>query len=86
LTDLQSLPFASGAEIGDFKKARLLLKSLIQSDPKNSFGWLAAARVEELDGKLQAAKNILAQGLQQVEDSEDIWIECARLETQDKAK
>jgi len=64
LTDLQSLPFATGGDIGDFKKARLLLKSLIQSDPKNSFGWLAAARVEELDGKVQAAKNILAQGLQ----------------------
>lgn len=64
LTDLASIPIASGIEIGDYKKARLLLKSLIQSDPKNSFGWIAAARVEELDGKAQAARNILAQGLQ----------------------
>lgn len=58
----------------------------MQSDPKNSFGWIAAARVEELDGKLQAARNILAQGLQSAEDNEDIWIECARLETQERAK
>jgi pre-mRNA-processing factor 6 len=36
---------------------------VIQTDPKNSFGWIAAARVEELDGKLPAARSILAQGL-----------------------
>lgn len=59
---------------------------MIQTDPKSSFGWIAAARVEELDGKLQAARSILAQGLQKAEDSEDIWIELARLETPDKAR
>ena len=52
LTDLASIPISSGTEIGDYKKARLLLKSLIQSDPQSSFGWISAARVEELDGKL----------------------------------
>jgi len=36
------------------------LKSVIQANPKNSFGWIAAARVEELDKKLNAARNILA--------------------------
>lgn len=60
LTSLASLPQLSENEIGDFKKARLLLKSVIQTDPKNSFGWIAAARVEELDGKLPAARSILA--------------------------
>ena len=37
-------------DIHDFKKARLLLKSVINTDPKNSQAWIASARVEELDG------------------------------------
>lgn len=52
LTSLASLPKFTETEIGDFKKARLLLKSVILTDPKNSFGWIAAARIEELDGKM----------------------------------
>jgi hypothetical protein len=35
------------------KKARLLLRSALASNPKNSDIWLSAARVEELDGKLK---------------------------------
>ncbi len=39
--------------LGDVKKARLLLKSALASNPKNPDIWLSAARVEELDGKLK---------------------------------
>lgn len=60
LTDLASIPINSEADIGDFKKARLLLKNVITTNPSNPHGWVAAARVEELDGKLQAARNIIA--------------------------
>ena len=56
LTDLNSLPFANVAggdvDIGDMKKARLLMKSVIETNPKHAPGWIAAARLEELDGKL----------------------------------
>lgn len=52
LTDLASIPINNEADIGDFKKARILIKNLINNNPKNSNAWLAAARIEELDGKL----------------------------------
>ncbi len=86
MTALNSQPINSDVDIGDFKKARLLLKSVVTSEPKNANGWVAAARLEELDGKLQAARNILHQGLQYNENSEDLWLELARLEPQDKAR
>lgn len=38
--------------IGDAPKARLLLKSAMQSNPRNPDIWISAARVEELDGKI----------------------------------
>ena len=46
LTDLNSLPIHDSGEIGDYKKARLLLKSVITTNQKNAAGWIAAARVE----------------------------------------
>lgn len=52
LTDLASIPINSEADIGDFKKARVLIKNVININPKNPNGWIAAARIEELDGKL----------------------------------
>jgi pre-mRNA-processing factor 6 len=65
--------------ISDLKKARLLLKSVITNNAKSASGWIAAARVEELDGKLEEARNIIAQGCNNCLDSDDIWIEAARL-------
>ena len=52
LTDLASVPINSEAEIGDFKKARILIKNVINTNPKNANAWMSAARIEELDGKL----------------------------------
>jgi hypothetical protein len=46
LTDLNSLKNPSQAEIGDIKKARLLLKSMITTNPNHGMGWIAAARLE----------------------------------------
>lgn len=86
LTDLNSLPTHDSAEIGDYKKARILLKSVINTNPKNPAGWIAAARIEELDGKLLTARNVLSQGLQNCPESEDLWLEAIRLETPEKSK
>ncbi len=44
------------AEISDIKKARLLLKSVIQTNPRHAPGWIAAARLEEVAGKLQQVR------------------------------
>lgn len=39
--------------LGDIKRARMLHKAALKSNPKNADIWLSAARIEELDGKLQ---------------------------------
>lgn len=51
LTELASVPVHTEQEIGDFDKVRKIMKSVINSNPKNADGWIAAARIEELDGK-----------------------------------
>ncbi len=40
----------------------MLLKSALNSNPKNADIWVSAARVEELDGKIQEARDILRKG------------------------
>jgi pre-mRNA-processing factor 6 len=52
MTDLNSIKINNDVEINDLKKARALLKSVILSNPQSTSGWIAAARVEELDGKI----------------------------------
>lgn len=40
------------SDIADIKKARLLLKSVTQTNPNHGPGWIAAARLEELAGMI----------------------------------
>ncbi|KAI8384838.1 PRP1 splicing factor, N-terminal-domain-containing protein [Radiomyces spectabilis] len=86
LTDLNSMVLKSDAEIGDIKKARMLYNSLITTNPKHAPGWIAAARVEEVAGKMAQARSIIAKGCEQCPKNEDIWLEAARLNTVDNAK
>ena len=79
LTSLSSLKINSAAEISDIKKARLLLKSVINTNPKHAPGWIAAARLEEIAGKLKAAKDLARKACEACPKSEDAWIEAARL-------
>jgi pre-mRNA-processing factor 6 len=76
----------AGGDVNDIKKARTILKSVVSSDPKNAKGWVAAARLEELDGKLQEARNIIAQAAENILDSEDIWLEATRLHPPEAGK
>lgn len=41
---------STDANIQDIKKARLLLRSVTQTNPQHAPGWIAAARLEELSG------------------------------------
>lgn len=86
LTDLQSMIPAVGADISDIKKARLLLKSVRETNPNHAPAWIASARLEEITGKLQTARNLIMKGCEQCEQSEDVWIEAARLQPSDLAK
>ena len=70
LTNLNSLKITSTAEIGDIKKARVLLQSVTSTNPKHGPGWIAAARVEEFASKIVAGRKIILQGCEQCPESE----------------
>ncbi|KAJ3316028.1 hypothetical protein HDV04_000237 [Boothiomyces sp. JEL0838] len=86
LTDLGSVEIKSDTEISDIKKARTLLQSVIQTNPKHGPGWIAAARLEEVATKLAAARDIIGRGCEACPESEDVWLEAARLNNPDAAK
>jgi len=79
LTSLSTIKIATSAEVGDVNKARLLLKSVRDTNPHHGPGWIAAARVEEAAGKLLAARKIVMEGCRVCGESEDVWLEAARL-------
>ena len=62
LTDLQSMLPNYGGDINDIKKARLLLKSVRETNPNHPPAWIASARLEEVVGKMQAARNLIIKG------------------------
>lgn len=86
LTDLQSMIPTHGADISDIKKARLLLKSVRETNPNHPPAWIASARLEEVTGKLQTARNLIMKGCEMCRMSEDVWLEAARLQPTDLAK
>ncbi|GKY93659.1 hypothetical protein MPSEU_000333300 [Mayamaea pseudoterrestris] len=72
----------SGNSVQDIHKARLLLKSVRDTNPKHGPGWIASARVEEVAGKLLQARKIIQEACQVCPDNEDVWLEAARLHPQ----
>ncbi|XP_058213697.1 protein STABILIZED1-like [Rhododendron vialii] len=86
LTDLNSMKITSGAEISGTKKERMVLKSLIQAKPEEPLGWIAAARLEERAGKIQAARQLITKGCEECPENEDVWIEACRLSRPEEAK
>jgi len=79
LTSLSSQRISSAAEVGDIKKARTLLRSVTATNPRHAPGWVAAARLEEVAGKLADAKALAAKGCELCPRSEDVWLEASRL-------
>ncbi|EGW10560.1 Pre-mRNA-processing factor 6 [Cricetulus griseus] len=75
-----------GGDINDIKKARLLLKSVRETNPHHPPAWIASARLEEVTGKLQVARNLIMKGTEMCPKSEDVWLEAARLQPGDTAK
>ena len=86
LTDLQSMIPSYGGDINDVKKARLLLKSVRETNPNHPPAWIASARLEEVTGKIQAARNLIMKGTEVCLRSEDVWLEACRLQPPDLAK
>jgi len=79
LTDLKSMTLKSDADIADIKKARLLLKSVIQTNPNHAPGWVAIARLEELAGNMVEARKLMQEACERCPKSEDVWLEGSRL-------
>ncbi|EWM28197.1 pre-mrna-processing factor 6 [Nannochloropsis gaditana] len=86
LTDLNSIKINTDTEVGDIKRARLLLVSLTDTNPKHAPGWVARARVEEQAGKIVAARKIIKEGCEACPESEDVWLEAARLYSAENAR
>ena len=79
LTELNSTLPQSTNDVNDVKKARLLLKSVRETNPKHPPAWIASARLEEVTGKLQQARNLVMKGCEECPLSEDIWLEAIRI-------
>nr|DAD29707.1 TPA_asm: hypothetical protein HUJ06_031175 [Nelumbo nucifera] len=84
LTDLKSMKITSDTEISDIKKARLLLKSVTQTNPNHPPGWIAAARLEEVAEKSGCspgdAKVVIARGVKSIPNSLKLWMQVVKLE------
>lgn len=72
--------------VGDVDFARKLLKSAYESNPLHPPAWIAASRVEELAGKVVAARGLIAKGCAKNPKSEDLWLENIRLNENRNAK
>ncbi|GAX76424.1 hypothetical protein CEUSTIGMA_g3869.t1 [Chlamydomonas eustigma] len=79
LTDLKSMMLRSDADIADIKKARLLLKSVTQTNPHHAPGWIAIVRLEELAGNYSEARRLLTEACERCPRSEDVWMEASRI-------
>jgi pre-mRNA-processing factor 6 len=79
LSGLGSIKVSSDAEVSDIQKARVLLRSVIQTNPKHAPGWIAIARLEEAAGKMVASRQWIEKGCETCPDNEDVWLEAARL-------
>ncbi|KAG7544452.1 PRP1 splicing factor N-terminal [Arabidopsis suecica] len=86
LTDLKNKELTNDADIFHINRARPLLKSITQSNPKNPNGWIAAARLEERAGKIKAARTQIQKGCNECPKHEDVWVEACRLATPEDAK
>lgn len=86
MTALNSQVLQSDAQIGDIKRARQLLDSVIKTNPKHGPGWIAAASLEVHAKKMVAARKIIAEGCRQCPKNEDVWFHAAELNTPENAK
>ncbi|PON69350.1 Pre-mRNA-processing factor 6/Prp1/STA [Parasponia andersonii] len=73
-------------EVSDIKEARWLLKSVTQTNPTEPRGWIAAASLEEMAGKIWVARELIGKGCELCPKNEDVWLEACRLASPVEAK
>eukprot|EP01053_Blabericola_migrator_P013053 Blabericola_migrator_1__13052@NODE_87_length_14713_cov_55_061450_g78_i0_p2_GENE_NODE_87_length_14713_cov_55_061450_g78_i0NODE_87_length_14713_cov_55_061450_g78_i0_p2_ORF_typecomplete_len1041_score228_21PRP1_N/PF06424_12/1_3e42Suf/PF05843_14/0_0027Suf/PF05843_14/0_18Suf/PF05843_14/0_18Suf/PF05843_14/4_6e06Suf/PF05843_14/7_3e11Suf/PF05843_14/0_19TPR_15/PF13429_6/11TPR_15/PF13429_6/0_0012TPR_15/PF13429_6/0_021TPR_15/PF13429_6/1_5e11TPR_15/PF13429_6/0_91TPR_15/PF13429_6/0_1TPR_19/PF14559_6/1_3TPR_19 len=80
LTALNSMRGAtSGLDLDSISKTRSLMKSITKTNPKDSPGWIAYARLEERAGRMKQALHVIAEGCTMCPKDEEVWLEAARL-------
>ncbi|KAI9900414.1 hypothetical protein N3K66_004676 [Trichothecium roseum] len=80
ITSLNKMQMSEAqVQVGDINRVRELLQSVVKTNPNNALGWIAAARLEELAGKIVSARKTIDQGCQRCPKSEDAWLENIRL-------
>lgn len=74
LTSLDKSEQDAGFDVGDIKRSRQLLESVIKANPKHGPGWIAAARLEHYAGKLVAARKVIQRGCDTCPKNEEVWL------------
>ncbi len=85
MTDLTASRAATD-DLVDLNKARELLTNVTTTNPSHAPGWIAAARLEHIAGKISTARKIMLRGCAACAKNEDVWLEAARLHTPENAK
>ena len=79
MTELGTQKINTAAEVSDIKKARLLMHSVIDSNPTLPSGYIGLSRIEKDTGRLKEAREAIMRGCEACPQSEDVWIEAALL-------
>jgi pre-mRNA-processing factor 6 len=85
MTDLNAHRSAN-EDMVDLNKARDLLSNVTTTNPSHAPGWIAAARLEHIAGKITTARKIMLRGCAACPKNDDVWLEAARLHSPDNAK
>jgi len=86
LTDLTSFNVTSDTDLSDIQKARELLRNVIETNRTHPPGWIAAARLEESVNKIPKARKLIIQATEACADSQEVWLEAARLHGRKQAR
>lgn len=86
LTSLSGFAIPSTTEVGDIRRVRPLLESLVKTDPREPRGWIGLARLEELAQRTVKSRKVIQQGCDNCPKNEDVWLENMRLNDKHNAK
>lgn len=85
-TGSSSSSIPSATEIGDIRRVRPLLESMVKTDPKEPRAWIGLARLEELAQRINKARSVIQKGCDNCSRSPDVWLENMRLNDKATAK
>lgn len=86
MTSLSTQTSTQIAQMGDIKRARQLLESVVKSNPQQGDGWVGLARLEEVAGKTVKAREVIQRGCENCPKNEDVWLEAVRLNSHENGK